>query len=99
MAAPFRKRLTLFEEINRASMEDDSFRFELMEELTAEQENLINFRKYSASTQSSQDRMLQQYKNFVRIYLTRFNEDTPDDVVDKMCFPDDQKALITQLEL
>ncbi|TAQ89667.1 hypothetical protein B7494_g2017 [Chlorociboria aeruginascens] len=98
MAAPFRKRLTLFEEINRISLEGDSFRFELMEELTAEQENLINYRPYGASTQSSQDRMLQQYKNFVRIYLNRFKEDASDDLVEKMSFPSDPKVLITQLE-
>lgn len=99
MAAPFRKRLTLFEEINKVALEGDSFRLELMEEITAEQENLINYRPYSVSTQSEQDRMLQLYKNFIKICLKRFTEDDPDDVVDKMCFPDEQKVLFTQLEL
>lgn len=98
MAAPLRKRLTLLGGIHRAA-DDDDYRIDMLEELTTTQEDLINYRASSNSTQSAQNTKLEHYQKFVLICLKGFGEGKSDDIIERICFPDDQGTLTKQLEV
>jgi hypothetical protein len=90
------KKLSLFEEMNRISVEDEEVIFQLLEEIDALELDAVGFRWASEATQSNQDRTLRNYVMYLQLFKI-IPPDATDREIDQGAFPEDHDKAYSQL--
>jgi hypothetical protein len=95
MAPSTKRRLTLFEEINRLTVDDGDLLFQLMEEIDEVVVQAVGFRWASVATQSHQDRTLRNYEKFLEL-CKLIPDNASESQREELAFPRDHTVLYSQ---
>ncbi|KAF5027811.1 hypothetical protein F66182_81 [Fusarium sp. NRRL 66182] len=91
------RRYTLFDQINRISLEDSDL-FQVVAELDEHVDASHNFRWHAIGTQKTQDRVRHNYRHFLRA-IKVISDDMSDEDVDRQMFLVDKDVLTKRLKM